>query len=349
MGQRYVVDSHVFSNVVYDRFNRGDPKRMMPNPLDVAFAALGNDQAAALLNGELTHYGYAPALYGMRYLADAHGTDFWGANLYNLWLSALRALSPIATEVGAPQAAGLPAVTATEAWGRRILEGQLASWAELRHDTILYVKQSYTAGVTCDFPDGYVEPNPAFFAQVKAYAAAGAALVGTLDLSADVQLGTDLATYFAHLGDVAAILQRMAEQQRTGMPHDQAAIDFINRAVRFQPGCGGPAGATGWYPELFFRDPDLTFDPTIADVHTEPTDEFGNGVGRVLHVGTGHPRLMVISVDTCNGPRAYAGLASSYFETITENYDRLDDQRWSTTLGQATPADVPWMSDLVVR
>jgi len=29
------VDSHVFSNVVYDRSNRAPTKRMMPDPLDV--------------------------------------------------------------------------------------------------------------------------------------------------------------------------------------------------------------------------------------------------------------------------------------------------------------------------
>ena len=34
-GQRYTVDSHVFSNLVYDRL----PTRVVPNPLDVAFAA----------------------------------------------------------------------------------------------------------------------------------------------------------------------------------------------------------------------------------------------------------------------------------------------------------------------
>jgi len=46
LGQRYVVDSHVFSNVVYDRTQS---RRMLPNPLDVAFAALGSDSALPLL------------------------------------------------------------------------------------------------------------------------------------------------------------------------------------------------------------------------------------------------------------------------------------------------------------
>jgi len=69
----------------------------------------------------------------------------------------------------------------------------------------------------------------------------------------------------------------------------------------------------------------------------------------VLHVGTGYARLMVVTVDTCAGPRAYAGLASSYFERVTERYDRLDDMRWSRELNAATPADPPWLRDVITR
>ena len=87
----------------------------------------------------------------------------------------------------------------------------------------------------------------------------------------------------------------------------------------------------------------------IADVHTQPTDEGGSMVGKVLHVGTGMPRLMVVTVNTCVGPRAYAGLASSYFEKITSNFERLDDEAWSSLIQAKTPADVPWMVDVVAR
>ena len=231
MGQRYVVDSHVLSNVVYDRVNvPGAPMRMMPNPLDVGFAALGNDQAGALLAPELERYQYAPDLEKMRILVEAHGADFWSANLYNRWLGALRALSPSAADLADRAAAGLPSVASTEAWGRRLLSAQLASWAELRHDTILYVKQSYTFGTTCEYPDAYVEPNPAFFARIAELATAGSALAPTID-PAGTGLGMTVGSYFTHLADVAAILQRMAEHQRTGLPHDAADIAFINGAV----------------------------------------------------------------------------------------------------------------------
>jgi hypothetical protein len=243
----------------------------------------------------------------------------------------------------------LPAVAKTEAWARRTLNTQLASWAQLRHDTILYVKQSYTSGITCAFPDAYVEPNPSFFARVGAFALRGTALVESLDFSAAPELGSKVTTYFAHLGDVARILGAIATAQQTGTPPAPEHLAFINQAVRMTGGaCGGPAIFDGWYPGLFFRGNSGEFDPTIADVHTQPTDEAGIEVGRVLHVGTGYPRLMVLTVEACDGPRAYVGLASSYHEKITENYLRLDDSSWAQDIqSNRAPPTVPWLTDLI--
>jgi len=349
-GQRYVIDAHVFSNLVYDRLNGGDTRRMMPNPLDVAYAALRNDQAAALLADELDAYQYHGDLEAMRLLVDEHPDAYWEANLYNLWLRALRTLSPDATAI-ADADAGLPAVARTELWGRRLINTQLASWAELRHDTILYAKQSYTGGATCEFPDAYVDPYPEFYAALSVFATRGANMVDTLGLPAENYTQQRLESFFVNLQNAAGMLQEMAEYQRAGTPFTETHMAFINEAVRIHWGCGDPAGAEGWYPKLFFsNESSVTFDPTIADVHTQPTDEAGNPVGRVLHVGTGMPRAMVVTVDTCTGSRAYVGLVSSYFERVTEDFDRLDDIRWSQELMQSgTPSDVKWMSPAVVR
>ena len=343
-GQRYTVDSHVFSNVVYDRI---PAKRMMPNPLDAAFAALHNDQAGAMLDAELRKFPYAPNLASMRILADAHGPDFWGANLYNLWLSSLRALSPTAA-TSDPAALGMPAVTGTESWQRRLLNTQLGSWAELRHDTILYAKQSYTGVDICEFPDAYVDPYPELFSALERFADhAMQHVVPIASRSTDPSLGPSLTDYFGRLGKTATTLRQMAESERTGMPFTPDMMAFINQTVTVRPACGGGI-ADGWYPKLVFGGEALKFDPTIADVHTQPTDEAGNEVGKVLHVGTGNARLMVVTTNSCTGPRAYAGLAFSYYEKITEKYDRLTDERWVTEV-KGNPADVPWMMDLFGR
>ncbi|MEQ9502395.1 MAG: DUF3160 domain-containing protein [Deltaproteobacteria bacterium] len=346
LGQRYVVDSHVFSNVVYDRVQGGNVRRMMPNPLDAAFAALGNDQAGLYLDAELQQFSYAPDLHAMRFLTDAHGDAFWNGNLYNRWLTALRALSPNA-ETQDPGANGLPQIVATEAWGRRILNTQLASWAELRHDTILYAKQSYTGGASCEYPDAYVDPYPELYAALVAFAQHGRQIVMNLDTTASL---ASIVTYFDELEDVASTLQEMAEHQRTGTALKEEHLAFINDAVVVDAGCGDPVNAHGWFARLYFdRAAGARFDPTIADVHTQPTDEVGNPVGRVLHVGTGGPRLMVTTIETCTGQRAYVGLTSSYYEHITENFERLDDEDWTGVVQRTPPADAPWLAPIIVR
>ena len=348
LGQRYVVDSHVFSNVTYDRVppSTTGRLRMLPDPLDVAFAVFANNQAAALLAPQLDTFQYAPALASMRVLVDDHGDSFWSENLYNDWLGALRTLSPDSDSQSGPFA-----VTGTDAWGRRLLQTQLASWAELRHDTILYVKQSYGTGVLCVFPDALVEPNPAFFAKVADFAAKGQAVASALPLSAaGQQIAASVVTYFQKLGTAATTLRGMAEAQAAGTPFTDDQMTFINDTVRIQHTCGLTYGV-GWYPDLFFDASSGTdFDPTIADVHTAPTDEAGDPVGNVLHVGTGYARLMVVTANTCDGPKAYAGLASSYFEDVTQNLQRLDDPTWTTMLNASPPPpDIAWMNGLIAR
>jgi hypothetical protein len=113
--------------------------------------------------------------------------------------------------------------------------------------------------------------------------------------------------------------------------------------------CAMVPGFDGWYTRLFYEsdwdmDGSTEYEPVIADVHTQPADEGGAIVGRVLHVGTGFPRLLVVTVDTCVGPRAYAGLSASYFEQITTDFERLTDEAWTAELASAPPDEVPWLS-----
>jgi len=347
-GQRYVLDSHVFSQVVYDR---PPSKRMMPNPLDVAFAALGNDQALSLLDAELGKFpGYPGALEGSRILSDAHGAEFWNANLYNLWLASLRALSP-GPDVGKPASTGMPQVTGGNAWGRRILNTQLGSWAELRHDTLLYAKQSYTGVPGCNYPDAYVDPYPEFYAKLRLFAERGVALADLLDVSLSGNYDT-VRAYFTRLGSTLTTLQGMAQNQRDGTPFSAEQMAFVNRAVRIQSkedGCTTIEVPDGWLADLYFTlEKAIEVSPTIADVHTQPADESGNPVGKVLHVGTGYPRLMVTTVDSCQGPRAYVGVAFAYHEHATRDYERLTDEAWATQLETVPPpADVPWLAPVL--
>ena len=346
-GQRYIVDSRVLSNVVWDRVRE---KRMMPDPLDVAFAALGNDQAASLLREQLQEYDYAGDLAAMRTLIDAHDEEFWRKNLYNDWLSALRTLSPSVASIKDPAAMGMPSLTANSAWGRRLLNTQLASWAQLRHDTILYAKQSYGSVASCRFPDAAVDPYPEFYAAVGRFADHGYELANLADGTSAEELGDRMRDFFGQMSDVAAMLKTIAQSERAGSALTAEQLAFINDAVVLEPfGCTTKKIARGWYARLFFDwNKPLEDAPTIADVYTQPTDEAGNDVGRILNVATAGPRLMVVTDDGCGAPKAYVGLASSYYEVITENWLRMSDSDWEQRLSdEGRPAEAAWMQDLI--
>ena len=54
MGQRFIIDSYILGNVIYDKiiYNGTKILRLMPRPLDAMYV-LGNDNAALLLEDEL--------------------------------------------------------------------------------------------------------------------------------------------------------------------------------------------------------------------------------------------------------------------------------------------------------
>jgi Protein of unknown function (DUF3160) len=335
--QRYTPESHVLTEVTFDRIPM---KRGLPNPLDVAFAVFGNNQAGELLGPELRKWRYeAPLLHARSAIAQRRTDGF-----YQGWLDAIRSLS----HNHEAELEGLPRVARTEAWGRRLLNTQLASWAELRRDTILYAKPSYGT-IMCKYPDAYVDPYPNFFDRMAELAERGLALskvlgqlLPTVELEQHWHLPERMQEHFRFFAETVTTLGEMARLEREGEPLAPEHLAFVNRAVSASTICGGFV-IDGWYARLFF-DPDeaTEFKPTIADIHTDP--ETG-----VLHVGTGAPRLMTVAVRSGSSVGLYLGPVSSYFETITPPGERLNDERWAESIAETQAADVDWMRDLVAR
>jgi hypothetical protein len=342
LGQRFTIDSHVLNNVSYDRLKH--PKtgektlRMLPSELDVLFA-LGGDAAARHLRPELERWGYQGMLHELRFLIDAHPASFWDASFYNGWLAAIRALNDPAEFDRRPE----PMRTA--AWADKTLNTQAASWAELRHDTLLYVKQSYSGSVMCEYPDAYVEPVPAFYARLGQLGRLGSLLVDDLDDAGSLRPASE---YFAELTAVAGTLEGIAHKELEGAPLDEPEWNFLRGAIEKEIiGCG-EVHYDGWYGRLFYDRSKISDGaPTIADIHTAPTDEHGAMTGHVLHAGTGQPMLMVLTVPDCSGPRAYVGPISSYYSLLTEDFARKTDEEWAGMLMEQRPPRPRWTGSFV--
>lgn len=335
LGQRFVIDSYVFARVVFPniRYQGTNFWRPMPDPLDAMFA-LGNEDAIQLMEEELEEYHYATALAGMRYLVDACDDEFWSNSLYNIWLNSIRALNPPA------DSSNLPLFMQTTGWHQQKLNTQLASWAQLRHDNLLYAKQSYTGGFTCYYPCGYVEPYPEFYGNLRQFAEQAGAYFGGLGDEGNWGLSS-IVKYFNRFASLTDTLETLANKELSGTPFDENEEEFLKRVLTsvYTEGFCGITPADGWYVEMFYgfdlgesSKSAYDADYVIADVHTQPTDEFGAPVGKVLHVGVGDVNLGIYLVEQTHSdvPRcAYVGPAMSYYEVTTGGFDRLTDERWA--------------------
>ncbi|MEJ6579436.1 MAG: DUF3160 domain-containing protein [Akkermansiaceae bacterium] len=188
IGQRWTPDAWTFNQVVFPEVKEDGVSsfRRLPSGLDAAYAVFGNDTALPILAERMADtngvpfrdgYPYHQNLASARSVFDSQQEEFWTEHTYGSWLHCLRALSP-------PVSASAPDTFRTTAWKRRILNTQLASWSQLRHDTLLYAEQSFTPGVICEFPDGYVDPYPQLWNRLSNMALQYKDLLSTLNYPA---------------------------------------------------------------------------------------------------------------------------------------------------------------------
>ncbi len=337
-GQRFTVDSYVMGSVVYDKVisTNGNNRRMLPSSLDVLFA-LGNNAAGQLLTPELKQYGYAPSLAALRYLVDGYDPSFWKESIYNGWLGSIRTLN-------APtDRSRLPKFMQTAAWWQQKMNTQLASWAQLRHDNLLYVKQSYSVWPTCSFPSSLVEPIPDFYRAISELSRTARTNFASVDFGSG-RMATRVMNYLDGLGSVADTLAGIADKELAGTENSQAEKDFLCRML-YSVSKGCFTEFDGWYAQIFYRGyEDLAKeDMVVADVHTAPADADGNQVGWVLHAGTGPVNLAVVTCEMPNGETmAFVGPVMSYYEHLTTNFKRLTDEEWKTAYAMAPSLRPDW-------
>lgn len=345
-GQRFIIDSEILSNVVFDRIIHEEKKviRMMPKTLDVLFA-LGNNDAAFFLQDEIEHYHYAPNLANMRFLIDNKDESFWNASLYNTWLGAIRNLNPIANNEK------LPFFMQTSAWHQQKMNTQLSSWTQLRHDNLLYAKPSYTGMTGCSYPYSYVEPYPAFYQQLAVFSENVAGFMKQFKNTNWEYTMTP--SFFENFAETMTKLSELATKEINNQTFTSEEEDWLNRML-FEDGESGRPPYSGWYGELFLNGDEMTEPDLIAvDIHTQPTDEFGDIVGKVLHTGTGYVNLGVFIIPQPGNKKqyiAYTGPFYSHYEKITDNFNRMTDQEWERMVKEhKTPARPSWTKSYLLN
>lgn len=358
MGQRFVMDSWAFGKCTFDSIiwdDNGIPEvtdkvlRRVPSALDVAFAVLGNSQVVPEIAARIARTNLTPTdgraywrdgrkyqhnLAAARNVIDSQNSSAWTNTIYNHWLACLRLLSEPTTGSQYPEA------MRTRSWAMKTLNTQLASWTHLRYTTALYVRESYTPIVLCLYPDGYVEPYPAFWSRLGEMARATKSVLVTLPtngvfnythytnnslgLPRPYTVTVSGATMYSnrlalvdHFIATTDTLRSLSEKELSKTPFSADDILFIQRLVEFD--YVGKRTYTGWYPKLFYqpgRDyvpwtPDQNqdtgdekgsdyWDALVTTVHTDAPDANVGDPGSILHETVGNVQMMFIAVD--NGP-----------------------------------------------
>lgn len=299
-GQRFTPDSWALKNVVFDDIlwtgNGTTLKvcRRVPSALDVAFSVLGNDQIVPEILARMTNpnaaasedsvirlrdgLAYQHNLAAVRNVIDLQTPSSWRETIYTSWLDTLRTLSESTTDPRYPEA------MRTRAWAAKTLNTQLASWTHLRHDTVLYSKQSYTSGGDCAYPAGYVEPRVEFWQRLRQMALRTHDLIAGLEYSGEftypltefvsgmggqrVPIGEETVSlsevrnrqldHLQKFADTVAMLEEIAIKELAAVCLDEREVDFLRNLVAedgWLPWGGSQRLRTydGWYHQLFYR------------------------------------------------------------------------------------------------
>jgi len=322
MGTRFVLDSFVFDQLIYPNVGTPEEPRALPSALDLA-AAFGSGFAYDALDemGATAYEHYDAQLQRMREAVAARPQQDWGATVYDAWL---HALEPMFVEHGE----AFPDTMRTEAWAAKAHQTGLGSFAELKHDTILYTKQAAAEGGDGgEIPDrrNWVEPEPVAFARLAAISDLMRTGLEDRDL-----LPRKLSQLLRDLEELLAFLERIAWDELAGRPiseSDDERLTFI----------GGELEALWW------RTSDTETDASpSADEQAAIVADIASGGGEVLEVGTGRiDRIYVLVPDDEGTFQVAVGGVYSYYEFATPAGERLTDEAWRAMLDAGEAPERP--------
>ncbi len=218
------------------------------------------------------------------------------------------------------------------AWQDKSLHTALGSWAELRHDTILYGKQSGAEQGDGSEPapyKGYVEPNVVFWDRLLRLTVQSREGLTTRNLLPD-----EMKDKFEQFETLLATLKRISEKELRSERLTEDEYDEIRRI-------GGTleymtlsvmTGNPDTWEMVNETDKDMA---VIADVHT--------GGDRVLEEAVGHAYEILVIVPVEGKLVLTRGAILSYYEFEHPAMDRLTDEKWQARVNAGkAPAPPVW-------
>jgi hypothetical protein len=289
---------------------------------EIAYA-LGHDRALAYMGSDLGIFAnLRDQLNVAREILRAPQT---GSDLYSSWLSAITALSD--RPQGTP-----PSFMEGDAFRDLRMDSAIAAYAQIRHNYILMVPTTMDEP-GCEIPDGFVEPAPAVYEALMAYAERGKAVTARLMPEAEA--------YFDQLGRTLGVLDRISLRELANEPLKPEELRFLSMVTDLSFGTAGgyssgPQGS-GWYFRMFRSNAEaLQPAALIADYFVSPYE------GTAYYAGVKGVTMGIFVVDTAGGPRAVVGPVARAFEAVGPF-----DHRYSDAEANSVPAASPWTDSYV--
>ena len=339
MPQRYQPDAEVLQEMV--DYDSKTTKRGVPKGVDV-MAAMGVTAAEQILKEEKTEWKeLLPTLDRMK---KRMGEIDWNETTATQWMQTLKVMT-----TGADSQS--PYFMQNPNWGKKDLNAALASWAELKHDAILYAKQPM--GAECgggeDVPDpvvkGYVEPN------VKFWKKAAELLDNTAKVLKEQNMMTDkIEDATERLRDEVSFLLRVSEKELAGKePTDEeydqisyigATFENISLSLLRTPN----QELYNW-SDIEGADRKVAL---VADVYTANADN--NPAQSILFEAVGDADEIYVVVEIGGYLYLTRGAVFSYREFIQPiDQPRLTDEEWQKQLESNPRKGVPeWMKHILV-
>ena len=339
MPQRYQPDGEVLQEMV-DYDNR-PTKRATPKGTDF-FAAMRVSAAEQILINEQSQWtGLKPMLEKMKMRMQQIN---WGETIATEWMSTLRSLCDRDPQLN------LPYFMVTDEWNLKDLNAMLASWAELKHDAILYAKQP--AGAECGgggppepLVKGYVEPNIGFWKKAITL------LDNTERLLKEQKMLTEKVSDATNrIREEAQFLLNVSEKELAGKElsdeeYDQLqcigatfeniSLDLVRQPDQYLMGWSDVQGA----------DKKVAL---VADVYTANADN--NPEKSILFEAVGDADEIYVVVEIGGYLYLTRGSVLSYREFIQPiDEPRLTDEEWQQQLEKNPRKGVPeWMKRIIV-
>lgn len=344
MPQRAVMDSVLMQNVVDIARDDKPSDRPIYSGLDL-MTAFGNEKAREIQKEDPynSHWDKYKERTDENISTVEKMEDLdWQKNMYRGWLWMLKSYDQKFGE-------GYPMFMRNDAWERKDLVSALGSFAELKHDTVLYgkaVMAEMGGGGDVEIPKSYVEPNVELYEKLNWLLEFTKVNLKNRDMLSEkyeekINKFQAMVVKFRdfsikELQNEPLTGEEISYLLYIGGEMESLMVDFVESTDENQ--------ISYWYEIENATDRRM---PVVVDLMRVVENSVGLPKDEISHIGTGKP--MEIFVIYPHEGKLYMGRGAtfSYYEFLNEN--RLTDEDWQKMVYDEATDFPTWYKDLVTE